>query len=334
VTDKLTPQVRIILATVLSFLFFALYDHFFIPKNPPVTETISLEQNATPSTTTSAPEVKSTSSADVAGVPMGSGKESEIIATIKAVGYEIQIDRLGRIAKFYLEEGKYKDDKGERFQLIDASQALLPLEIRFSDKNVNADAFVMSYSADKAHVDVTENGSSVEAMVQFTRLYDKDLPTRCDHSSGGFRNLHERVIEVIDGALGQLPDNQPTLVVVASTEWVGLDENSMMAAMFSLPKVTYRLYTEPPTDEQRKDTDSSIHFELQGVVQKAIRKRLSAVGVWHHKWTPELSGLLDIYHNPLGARQIPYKVLELPKVCQLVPKSEGIMEWVPSRPPR
>ncbi|MFB1007884.1 MAG: membrane protein insertase YidC [Sulfurospirillum sp.] len=160
-TDKLTPQVRIILATVLSFLFFALYDHFFIPKNPPLTENTSLEQNATPSTTTSAPEVKSASSADVASAPMGSAKESEIITTIKAAGYEVQIDRLGRIAKFYLEEGQYKDDKGERFQLIDASQSLLPLEIRFSDKNVNADAFVMSYSADKSNVDVTENGSSV-----------------------------------------------------------------------------------------------------------------------------------------------------------------------------
>jgi hypothetical protein len=182
--------------------------------------------------------------------------------------------------------------------------------------------------------DKAENGNGIEVAVGFTRLYDSDLPTRCDHSSGGFRNLHERVIGVIDGALNQLPDNQPTLVVVASTEWVGLDENLMMAAMFSLPKVTYRLYTEPPTDEQQKDSDSSIHYELQGVVQKAIRKRLSAVGVWHHKWAPEPSGLLDIYHNPLGGRQIPYKVLELPNICQLIPKGEGIMEWVPNRPPR
>ena len=160
------------------------------------------------------------------------------------------------------------------------------------------------------------------------------MPTRCDHTSGGFRNLHERVIEVIDGALNQLPDNQPTLVVVASTEWVSLDESSMVAAMFSLPKVTYKLYTEPATGERQKYSDSSIHYELQGVVQKAIRKRLSAVGVWHHKWTHAPSGSLDIYHNPLGVKQIPYKVLELPNVCQLVPKGEGIMEWVPNRPPR
>lgn len=161
-TDKLTPQMRIIIATVLSFLFFALYDHFFIPKNSPVTETTSLEQNATPSTTSSAPaDVTAHNAAEIAGAPMSSSKLGEIITTVKAEGYEVQIDRLGRIAKFYLEEGKYKDDNGARFQLIDASQALLPLEIRFSDKAVNEDAFVMSYSADKDNVVVSENGTSV-----------------------------------------------------------------------------------------------------------------------------------------------------------------------------
>jgi hypothetical protein len=182
--------------------------------------------------------------------------------------------------------------------------------------------------------DKANNGDSVEVAVGFTRLYDNDLPTRCDCSSGGFENLHERVIDVIDRALNQLPNNQPTLVVVASTESVDLDENSMIAAMFSLPKVTYRLFKEPPTGEQQQDSDSSIHYELEGVVQKAIRKRLSAVGVWHHKWALESSGSLDIYHNPLGARQIPYEVLESPNVSQLIPRSEGTMEWVPNRPPR
>ena len=102
--------------------------------------------------------------------------------------------------------------------------------------------------------------------------------------------------------------------------------------MFSLPKVTYQLYTEPATGERHKDSDSSIHYDLQGIVQKSIRKRLSAVGVWHHKWTKESFGALDIYHNPLAAKQIPYHVLEMPNVCQLVPKEIGTMEWMPSRP--
>lgn len=180
--------------------------------------------------------------------------------------------------------------------------------------------------------DKAENGSSIEVAVSFTRLHDDDLPTPCSHTSGGFRNLHNRVIEVIDGALNQLPNNQPTLVVVANKDLAGLDETSMMAAMFSLPKITYKLYTEPPRVEQQKDSDSSIHYDLQGIVQKTIRKRLSAVSVWHQKWTQELSGSLDVYHNPLSTKQIPFTVLEAPHVCQLIPKSEGIMEWVPNHP--
>jgi hypothetical protein len=179
--------------------------------------------------------------------------------------------------------------------------------------------------------DRAENGNNIEVAVQFTRLYDNDWPTRCDHTSGGFRNLHERVIEVIDGALNQLPDNQPTLVVIASTEWVGLDESSMMAAMFNLPKVTYTLVTGLAVNNKQQK-DSTIHYDLQGIVQKSIRKRLSAVGVWHQKWTQEPSGALDIYHNPLATKQIPYHVLEMPNVYQLVPKEMGTMEWMPSRP--
>lgn len=158
-TDKLTPQVRIIIATILSFLFFVAYEHYFIPKQPLAENNATTTEQAAPATqsTTSAPSV--VKSGDVTSAPAVSG--NEVIVTIKAKEYEAQIDKLGRISKFCLNESKYKDEKGERFQLVDASQSLLPLEIRFSDKNTNADAFVMSYSADKSVVDVSEEGSRV-----------------------------------------------------------------------------------------------------------------------------------------------------------------------------
>lgn len=160
--DKLTPQVRIIIATVLSFLFFALYDHYFIPKTPLLDNNATLTQaQASSTSSTNAPDVKTPSTMDVSNAPVATQKESEVIATIKAPAYELQIDKLGRIAKFYLEEAKYKDEKGERFQLVDASQNLLPLEMRFSDKTINTDAFVMAYSADKRVVDVAEKGSTL-----------------------------------------------------------------------------------------------------------------------------------------------------------------------------
>ena len=165
--DNLSSQMRIILATVLAFLFFAVYDHYFIPKNIPeaqTTQTAVDKKDAVQNTqgSTAPASTTITSSSDVAAAaPVAQSKENEIIATVKAPSYELKIDKLGRIAMFHLLEEKYRDDKGEQLQLINAFQNLLPLEVRFSDKAINEDAFVMSYSADKSMVDVASNGSSL-----------------------------------------------------------------------------------------------------------------------------------------------------------------------------
>ena len=152
---------------------------------------------------------------------------------------------------------------------------------------------------------------------------------RCSMFIGKNDEVQKRrdcIIRLLDFAEGQgILD-----VVIADTESVGLRESAMISAIFSRPKITYRLVTEPVISEQQEV--STIHYDLQGIVQKSIRTRLSAVSLWHHKWTREPSGALDIYHNPKAAKQIPYRVLEIPNVCQLVPKEMGIMEWTPSRP--
>lgn len=160
----MSNQMRMILATALSFGFFALYS-FLMPAPPPPAEIAPVTQEkkvVTPQSSTAAPELKPVvSSSEIVNAPAVSAKEGDIITTIKAIGYEVQIDRLGRIVKFYLEESKYKDDNFKRFQLIDESQNLLPLEVRFTDKEINTDAFIVSYSADKSLVEVEEGGSTV-----------------------------------------------------------------------------------------------------------------------------------------------------------------------------
>lgn len=175
--------------------------------------------------------------------------------------------------------------------------------------------------------DKSEEGA-VEIKVEFTRIHDSDLPTVCDMSSGVNQiDLHERVKTVIDGSLKQLPDNQPTLVVIASTAWVGLDVNEMLAAMFSYPKVTFSVGVGPI-----KPKDTTVHYSLEGIVQPSIRTRLSAAGVWHHSWARDSTGSLDIYHNPLASKVISPAVFALLNVCQLIPKDEHTMEWTPHRP--
>ncbi|NCD11719.1 MAG: membrane protein insertase YidC, partial [Epsilonproteobacteria bacterium] len=114
---------------------------------------------------------------------------------VKAPSYELQIDRLGRIAKFYLSELKYKDDHGERIQLIDASQGVLPLEVRFSDKSVNTDAFLMSYSADKNIINVEESGSSV---ILTQKLGDVTISKTVTFFPSGKYDLHVKLSQAKD----------------------------------------------------------------------------------------------------------------------------------------
>ena len=126
--DKLSNQSRIIIATVLSFLFFAIYNHFFIPKQEVSTKQ---ETQLEKSVKTTAP-TSLTTPVESSKIPtITTHKKEEIIATVIADKYEIKIDRLGRINKFYLRENKYKDENGERIQLIDSELAPYPLEIRF-----------------------------------------------------------------------------------------------------------------------------------------------------------------------------------------------------------
>lgn len=177
--------------------------------------------------------------------------------------------------------------------------------------------------------DPFDDGSvtKVKVKVEFVREQDDDLPTTCNMFSGVVQvKLHERVKSVIDEALGQLPDTEPTLVIVAPAIAFGIDEFQMLAAMFSFPKVTYN------TGIALSEQEPTVHYDLQGIVQESIRTRLSAVGVWHHKWTKDPQGSLDIYHNPLRAKEISHHILELLNVCQLIPKSVGTMEWTPNRP--
>jgi len=191
VLEKLTPQVRIIIATVLSFGFFALYDHYFIPKTPLLDANASVAQQQTTTSTSNAPEIKTPAlSADVTTAPLTSATDAEVIATLTAPSYEVKIDKLGRIAKFYLKESKYTDDKGVRLQLIDASQALLPLEMRFSDKATNNEAFAIAYSVDKKEVEVSEQGGT---LVMTQTLGDVSITKTLTFYPAGNYDLHVKL---------------------------------------------------------------------------------------------------------------------------------------------
>ncbi|DAB31420.1 MAG TPA: membrane protein insertase YidC [Sulfurospirillum sp. UBA11407] len=153
--DKLSNQSRIIIATVLSFLFFASYDYFFIPKPEKQTTNIEQTQKEVSKTAPTTPTANT-------NVPTPTTTQSdEPIVKVVADKYELHIDKLGRINKFFLKEDKFILENGERMQLIDSSFSPYPLEVRFSDTNLNNEAFKTPYEADNTSVNVTKDGVKV-----------------------------------------------------------------------------------------------------------------------------------------------------------------------------
>lgn len=159
----MSNQSRIIIATVLSFLFFASYDYFFVPKTDIPQENSKQQtqkqvsndapKDAAANATTTTPSKLPTQIAV---------KSDEIIATVDAKTYKAQIDKFGRISKFYLKEEKYVMPNGENMQLIDPNLAPHPLEMRFSDESINTQAFQVPYTADVTQATAdTKEGAKV-----------------------------------------------------------------------------------------------------------------------------------------------------------------------------
>ncbi|HEA6929210.1 TPA: membrane protein insertase YidC [Campylobacter lari] len=154
-SENLSQQKRILIAVVLSFLFFVVYDYFFIPKAPQTEQNITqIEQN------NSAPQSTTNTNAQAPKTELSINQKEEI-AVVKSEHFEAHIDSLGRIAKFYLSDEKYKDENGKSINLVDTSLSPLPLEIRFSDAKINQEAFNTPYTTSQKTINVGDENTTL-----------------------------------------------------------------------------------------------------------------------------------------------------------------------------
>lgn len=219
--DNMSVQKRVILATVLSFIFFIAYDHFFIPKNLPLdqNQTVTARQS---SQTNAAP---SANTASGTSAPQAATTQSREIAVIKGEHFEARIDELGRISKFYLNDEKYKNADGERIELAGAQP--LPLEVRFSDKALNEQAFKVAYASGVSEINLTSEpktivltqnleGSNVTKKITFypNGSYDLDLSVSAGeyYVTPGFRPNVAIDSYTVHGALLKHNDGKLTII--------------------------------------------------------------------------------------------------------------------------
>lgn len=161
-------QKRLILAAVLSFVFFAVYDALFLPKPDPTQKAAQEIQQqsaqSTPGSTTgaapgNAPAAASNESAEVPAPTVAA--QGETLATIKTNRGTVTIDRLGRVADYTLQGGVFHGEDNQGTKLFSPTRTR-PLEMRFSDKALNEEAFKTAYTASAEAIDAsTQNATLV-----------------------------------------------------------------------------------------------------------------------------------------------------------------------------
>ncbi len=160
---------RLMLALVLSFIILFGFSYLFPQAKP--TADVNASTAKTQATMTSgaptaptphaAPAPQSTQPATTpAAAAVTPTKTQQALVTIHAKDFVWSIDTLGRIQSATLLEKKYQTEKGQVLELFDPKQ-VKPLEVRFHDPKINAEAFQKSYTASVSNIDLKDAPQSV-----------------------------------------------------------------------------------------------------------------------------------------------------------------------------
>ncbi len=160
--DKMTQQQRMILFVVITFLFFIIYESLM-----PKPKMIDLNQTTNELSSTKVTPINGSKLAPTTSVanknidaPIKSSS-SKSIATIKSKNFNLTIDDLGRVSTFSVLGEKFRDKEGNYPEIVSAQNSILPLEVRFSDANLNEEAFKTPYSVDKSDLIIDNNPQTI-----------------------------------------------------------------------------------------------------------------------------------------------------------------------------
>ncbi|MBA3025977.1 MAG: membrane protein insertase YidC [Sulfurimonas sp.] len=145
----MTPNQRLIVAVLLSVIFFVAYTAIFPPKQEEV-----LDNNKSKSVTLK--DTAAQNSASVAEAQAGHAisaqdkmaqSASSDIVTITNQKFILKIDTLGRISSKEMLQAKFRDEHDNHAQLV-PSFGTKPLYVRFLDEELNKEAATVPYKAD------------------------------------------------------------------------------------------------------------------------------------------------------------------------------------------
>ncbi len=158
---------RLILAVVLSFVFFVAYTAIFPPEEVVIennTTIIEERDGVIIETSTSSMPNANLDHAVAVDEQLASSDSSNLVR-IESADFSMRIDTLGRIASKILKAEKYNNNDNVHSEMV-AQVGTKPLHIRFADADMNKESLSTPYTTSLREATVEEGGSVVITMQQ------------------------------------------------------------------------------------------------------------------------------------------------------------------------
>ena len=151
-------QKRLLIALVLSFLVFVIFDMFMPKKAKNIDNNGTVVTQNTPATTQQqTPQIanSSTTQAPAAGQNAAPVSTIKALTTVTSDRFVYTIDDFGRIAQVKMLEKKYEYE-GKKLELLNTAW-VKPLEIRFADTTLNAESLKTPYTTSATAINLESN---------------------------------------------------------------------------------------------------------------------------------------------------------------------------------
>jgi len=148
----MSPNQRLIVAVLLSVVFFVGYTAIFPPAQQDVLQDINSSSKKV-QTSSSNVDVEAVAGHQISSQDKIAASEASVILIVKNKNFILKMDTLGRISSKELLQEKFRDKEDNHAQLIPAF-GTKPLYIRFLDETLNKEATETPYVASVSELDV------------------------------------------------------------------------------------------------------------------------------------------------------------------------------------
>ncbi len=216
----MTPNQRLVIAVVLSIVFFVAYTAIFPPEQPDLEQTQKSENVALKQESSTRSSVEPTKNVveQEAGHAIATDEKlaasaSNTIVTVTNEKFILKIDTLGRISSKELLEEKFNNKEDIHAQMIPAF-GTKPLFIRFLDDKINEQATKVAYTASASEIAL---GNEPQKVVLTQHLKDLTITKELTFYADGH---YDAVVSVSKDKryfiyLGQRPQVTEQLMTVA-----------------------------------------------------------------------------------------------------------------------